>query len=188
MQSNNLKETWEMLWFSVCLTNTDHFYRGNYQQELALLWPHLHLVMTSHLETGKVEAETKGLYDHGCPTTQGTLTHTASPPATDHPGAAHVNSETRHQKDTLQHAQRRQPLYWHELHTCHEERGPWMRFSVITFLRCCSASRSSCWEQSNLQQLSVDECKWMLWKRVGTAAKNPGCPETQICRDDTQSQ
>lgn len=48
--------------------------------------------MTSHLETGEVEAETKGLNDHGCPTTQGTLTHTASPPATDHPGAAHVNS------------------------------------------------------------------------------------------------
>lgn len=47
--------------------------------------------MTSHLETGQVEAQTKGLYDHG-PTTQGTLTHTASPPATDHPGAAHVNS------------------------------------------------------------------------------------------------
>lgn len=66
--------------------------RCNYLQVLELLWPHLNLVMTSHLETGEVEAETKGLYDHGCPTTQDTLTHTASPPATDHPGAAHVDS------------------------------------------------------------------------------------------------
>lgn len=47
----------------------------------------LHLVVTSHLETGEVEAEIKGLYDHGCPTTQETLTHAANLPATD-PGAA----------------------------------------------------------------------------------------------------
>lgn len=39
-----------------------------------------------------MEVETKGLYDHGCPTTQDTLTHTTSPRATDHPGAAHINT------------------------------------------------------------------------------------------------
>lgn len=64
----------------------------NYLKQIRALWPHPNQVMTSHLETGQVETETKGIYDHGCPTTQGTLTHTASPPATDHPGAPHVNS------------------------------------------------------------------------------------------------
>lgn len=56
------------------------------------MWLHRNLLMTSHLKTGEVEAETKGVNDHGCPTTQDTLTHTAFPPATDHPGAAYVNN------------------------------------------------------------------------------------------------
>lgn len=47
-------------------------------------------MVTSHLETGVVEEEAKRLYDHGCTTTQDTLTHTASPPGTECPGAAHV--------------------------------------------------------------------------------------------------
>lgn len=63
-------------------------------------------VATSHLETGEVEAETKGFYDHGCPTTQGTLTHTASPPATDHPEAAHVNRYEARMNETLENKKR----------------------------------------------------------------------------------
>lgn len=49
-------------------------------------------VVTSHLEAGQVEAQTKSLYHHGCPASQDSLTHTAAPPASDHPGTAHVSS------------------------------------------------------------------------------------------------
>lgn len=48
---------------------------------------------TPHLETGQVEAQTKSLYDHGCPASQDTLTHTAGPPASGHPGTAREQCE-----------------------------------------------------------------------------------------------
>lgn len=39
-----------------------------------------------------MEAQTKSLYDHGCPTSQDALTHTAGAPASGHPGTAQVSS------------------------------------------------------------------------------------------------
>lgn len=121
-------------------------------------------VMPSHLETGEVKAETKGLYDHGCPTTEETLTHTASPPATDHPGAAHVNNVrpkyVRGHRKYYATACAREAgctVRWQELHTRHDERGPWTHSSGTALLRCCSGRRNFCSERSNPQRLSVDE-------------------------------
>lgn len=59
----------------------------SYLQVLELLWLHLNPGKPSHLETAKVEVETKGLYDHSWSTTKDTPTDRAIPPAIDHPGA-----------------------------------------------------------------------------------------------------
>lgn len=61
------------------------------------------------------------------------------------------------ENNTLQHAQARHTLYLHAIHTCQDERDPWMHFSGIMLLQCCSGRRSSDSEHSNQQQLSVDE-------------------------------
>lgn len=70
-------------------------------------------------------------------------------------------------------------VHWQELHTRHEERGPWMRSSATALIRCCSGRRSFCSERSNPQRLSVDEGNRGM--RAGTDANCPSCPETRTC-------
>lgn len=139
-------------------------------------------VVTPHLETGQVEAQTKSLYDHGCPASQDTLTHTAGPPASGHPGTAHVSSVRPGNKEGEEEDEETlNCVTTCNGRTCCDESNRRSPVGEVSSLRWCSARRSSCSERSSRRRPSEGGGKRWRRRRARADAGSPGRPGIRTC-------